>query len=106
MTPCPSLDHSYIHRNSTDQNDLKTIDDERDGLALIKSKPNQRRKISPTKKQNVDLVVSFSSHRAKTRMSRRIIEHDLKLLRQAQHSTSFDRPLPHQPLDLSTTLLQ
>lgn len=106
MTPCPSLDHSYIHRNSTDQNDLKTIDDERDGIALIKSKLNPRRKVSPTKKANADLVATFSSHRAKTRMSRRIIEHDLKLLRQAQHPTSLDRPLLHQPLDLSTILLQ
>ena len=78
------------------------MDDERDSSSSVHSKEidvkntgiNHRRKPSPPKKR-VPLVIP--SHRANTRISRRIIEQDLRLLHQSALASSSDQ----QPLDLS-----
>lgn len=88
ITPQPSLDHSYTHQNHSE---TKLTDDERDSDHRAQSKSSSNRKVR-AKKQRSTLVLT------RTRMSRRIIEQDLKLLREAQH--------PSQPLDLSRNILQ
>ncbi|CAF0885558.1 unnamed protein product [Rotaria sordida] len=57
-----------------------------------------RRKSSPPKKR---LSHQLTSHRPNTRINRRIIEQDLKLLRQANVLPPLSPPTNQQPLDLS-----
>ena len=63
--------------------------------AAARNYSKNRRKSSPPKKR---LSLQLSSHRPNTRINRRIIEQDLKLLRQGNVISSSTNP---QPLDLS-----
>jgi hypothetical protein len=86
-------------------------DDERDSSSLKRKSiittraqaasrnySKNRRKSSPPKKR---LSLQLTSHRPNTRINRRIIEHDLKLLRQANVLPPLSPPTNQQPLDLS-----
>jgi hypothetical protein len=66
--------------------------------AAARNHSNNRRKRSPPKKRP-SLVLP--PHRPNTRISRRIIEQDLKLLRQANVLPPLSPPMNQQPLDLS-----
>ncbi|UJR27994.1 hypothetical protein I4U23_009252 [Adineta vaga] len=90
------------------------VDDERDSSSIMRSgrksiittraqaaarnHSKNRRKSSPPKKR---LALQLPSHRPNTRINRRIIEHDLKLLRQANVLPPLSPPTNQQPLDLS-----
>jgi hypothetical protein len=66
--------------------------------AAARSHSHNRRKSSPPKKRSSLLL---PPHRPNTRISRRIIEQDLKLLRQANVLPPLSPPSNQQPLDLS-----
>jgi len=82
-------------------------DDERDSSSLkrksiittrAQAASRNRRKSSPPKKR---LAIQYPSQRPNTRINRRIIEQDLKLLRQANVLPPMSPPTNQQPLDLS-----
>lgn len=141
VTPCPSLDHTYLlqskklktstkkpstiertgsieYEDEDDDDDQEEEDDddddeddERDSSSLkrksiittraqaaSRNNSKNRRKSSPPKKR---LAIQYPSHRPNTRINRRIIEHDLKLLRQANVLPPLSPPTNQQPLDLS-----
>jgi hypothetical protein len=66
--------------------------------AAARNHSKNRRKSSPPKKR---LSLQLPSHRPNTRINRRIIEHDLKLLRQANVLPPLSPPINQLPLDLS-----
>lgn len=66
--------------------------------AAAKSHSHHRRKSSPPKKRS---SIVLPSHRPNTRISRKIIEQDLKLLRQGNALAPLSPPSNQQPLDLS-----
>ncbi|CAM4804518.1 unnamed protein product [Rotaria magnacalcarata] len=66
--------------------------------AAARSHSKSRRKSSPPKKR---LSLQLPSHRPNTRINRRNIEQDLKLLRQANVLPPLSPPTHQQPLDLS-----
>jgi hypothetical protein len=66
--------------------------------AAARNHSKNRRKSSPPKKR---LSLQLPSHRPNTRINRRIIEHDLKLLRQANVLAPLSPPINQLPLDLS-----
>ncbi|CAF1445215.1 unnamed protein product [Adineta steineri] len=66
--------------------------------AAARNHSKNRRKSSPPKKR---LSLQLPSHRPNTRINRRIIEHDLKLLRQANVLPPLSPPTNQLPLDLS-----
>ena len=66
--------------------------------AAAKNHSHHRRKSSPPKKRS---AVALPPHRPNTRISRRIIEQDLKLLRQGNALAPLSPPSNQQPLDLS-----
>jgi len=66
--------------------------------AAARHHSKNRRKSSRPKKR---LSLQLPSHRPNTRINRRIIEHDLKLLRQANVLPPLSPPTNQQPLDLS-----
>jgi len=123
------MDHTYLlHTNKTKHSPKKQLtidnpssenteeeedddDDERDSSSpkrksiittraqvAARNHSKNRRKSSPPKKR---LSLQLSSHRPNTRINRRIIEHDLKLLRQANVLPPLSPPTNQQPLDLS-----
>lgn len=131
ITPCPSMDHNYLLATTKTKsspkkssklldNDLSSNDnseeeedddDERDSnsikrksiittraQAAARNYSKNRRKSSPPKKR---LTLPLTTHRANTRINRRIIEHDLKLLRQGNILPPLSPPTNQQPLDLS-----
>jgi len=132
VTPCPSLDHNYLHPSEKNKGIERTKstgsieyndpsagdseeDDERDSSsvhrppvrksiittraqAAAKNHSHHRRKSSPPKKRS---AVLLPPHRPNTRISRRIIEQDLKLLRQGNALAPLSPPSNQQPLDLS-----
>ena len=66
--------------------------------AAARNHSHNRRKSSPPKKRSAPLL---PPHRPNTRISRKIIEQDLKLLRQANVLPPLSPPVNQQPLDLS-----
>lgn len=66
--------------------------------AAARNHSKSRRKSSPPKKR---LSLPLPPHRPNTRINRRIIEQDLKLLRQANVLPPLSPPMNQQPLDLS-----
>lgn len=66
--------------------------------AAARTHSHNRRKSSPPKKRTTMLL---PPHRPNTRISRKIIEQDLKLLRQANVLPPLSPPSNQQPLDLS-----
>lgn len=96
---------------SSDESEEEEDDDERDSnstqrksiittraQATSRTHSKNRRKSSPPKKC---IPSQYPSHRPNTRINRRIIEHDLKLLRQANILAPLSPPTNPQPLDLS-----
>ena len=124
VTPCPSLDHTYLLQSkklkkpstvdrtgsieNEDEDEAEDDeDDERDSSSLkrksiittrAQAASRNRRKSSPPKKR---LAIQYPSQRPNTRINRRIIEQDLKLLRQANVLPPMSPPTNQQPLDLS-----
>lgn len=104
---------SLRHSDEPSSGDTEEEDDERDSSSSIRpirksiittraqaaarSNSHNRRKSSPPKKRSSLLP----PHRPNTRISRRIIEQDLKLLRQANVLPPLSPPSNQQPLDLS-----
>lgn len=96
--------------NNNSENEDEEDDDERDSSSLkrksiittraqaARNHSKNRRKSSPPKKR---LSLPSTTHRPNTRINRRIIEHDLKLLRQANVLPPLSPPTNLQPLDLS-----
>jgi hypothetical protein len=97
--------------SSDESEEVEEDDDERDSSSLkrksiittraqaaSRNHSKNRRKSSPPKKR---LSLQYPSHRPNTRINRRIIEHDLKLLRQANILPPLSPPTNQQPLDLS-----
>ncbi|CAF2964969.1 unnamed protein product [Rotaria sp. Silwood2] len=76
----------------------KSIITTRAQAAARNNHSKNRRKSSPPKKR---LSLQLPSHRPNTRINRRIIEQDLKLLRQANVLPPLSPPTNQQPLDLS-----
>ena len=110
----PSSDESEDEEDEDDEDEEEEEeeeDDERDSSSLKRKSiittraqaasrgfSKNRRKSSPPKKR---LSLQYPSHRPNTRINRRIIEHDLKLLRQANILPPLSPPTNQQPLDLS-----
>jgi hypothetical protein len=101
----------YNNPSSDESEEVEEDDDERDSSSLkrksiittraqaaSRNHSKNRRKSSPPKKR---LSLQYPSHRPNTRINRRIIEHDLKLLRQANILPPLSPPTNQQPLDLS-----
>ncbi|CAF0723257.1 unnamed protein product [Adineta ricciae] len=95
VTPCPNDDHMYLEKQIilTKKPNEQSVDedDECDSSSLTHSSGAQtsihnRKSLLPRKRTSVDFVL----RRAKTRMSRRIIEQDLELLRQPNANTSVE----------------
>ncbi|CAF3399747.1 unnamed protein product [Rotaria sp. Silwood1] len=76
----------------------KSIITTRAQAAARNNHSKNRRKSSPPKKRS---SLQLPSHRPNTRINRRIIEQDLKLLRQANVLPQLSPPTYQQPLDLS-----
>ena len=104
----PRLDDPSSDESENDDDD---DDDERDSNVVqrksiittraqtaSRTHSKNRRKSSPPKKRP---SLQYPSHRPNTRINRRIIEHDLKLLRQANVLPPLSPPTNQQPLDLS-----
>jgi hypothetical protein len=110
----PSSDETEEEEEDEDEeedDDDDDDDDERDSSSLKRKSiittraqaasrnfSKNRRKSSPPKKR---LSLQYPTHRPNTRINRRIIEHDLKLLRQANILPPLSPPTNQQPLDLS-----
>ncbi|CAF1109321.1 unnamed protein product [Adineta steineri] len=98
ITPCPSIDHMYLEKPTNKTNNLSIDeDDECDSSSFIhpncksatgiqnriRNNSIHRRKSSLPRKR---LSLILPTRRANTRISRKIIEQDLQLLRQANHN--------------------
>ena len=100
----PSSDESEEEEEEYDDDEHDSNSTQRKSIittraqATSRTHSKNRRKSLPPKKC---IPSQYPSHRPNTRINRRIIEHDLKLLRQANILAPLSPPTNPQPLDLS-----